>query len=52
MSTNDSSPDPCCPKCGKKEFSAMTKTFLGTKLVMIYCKSCGAVLGFANKKEK
>lgn len=43
---------PKCPKCEGQNFSAHSSTFKKVAVIIIYCDSCGAVLGVANSNEK
>ncbi|MEW5822403.1 MAG: hypothetical protein AB1782_19570 [Cyanobacteriota bacterium] len=43
---------PMCPKCEGKNFSTQQKKFYKTSAIIVYCSSCGAILGIVNETEK
>jgi len=43
---------PKCPKCEGTKFESQKKTFTKVVTLIIYCESCGAVLGVVNHNEK
>lgn len=43
---------PKCPKCDNKVFESQSSTFKKVPVIMIYCSSCGAILGIVNSNEK
>lgn len=43
--------EPKCPHCKGTEISATTRTRAGVKFALIYCSTCGAILGAASKSE-
>lgn len=43
---------PKCPKCEGQNFSTQTTTYNKIPAIIIYCGSCGSVLGIINAKDK
>jgi transcription elongation factor Elf1 len=43
---------PRCPKCENNNFSSQLSNFKKIPVLIIYCDSCGAILGIVNTKEK
>jgi len=41
---------PNCHKCGCKEFDSQASSFKKIPVIIIFCNSCGAVLGIVNGK--
>jgi ribosomal protein S27AE len=42
---------PTCGKCGGTTFSGSTRSYNGVKLVLVYCATCGNVVGAASKQS-
>lgn len=43
---------PVCPKCDGKNFSSQVSTFKKVSVLIIFCDSCGSVLGIVNQDTK
>lgn len=43
---------PQCPKCEGKNFTSQSANFKKTPVIIIYCESCGSVLGIVNTPQK
>jgi hypothetical protein len=51
MSTTTKNVEPCCGKCGSKEWKAQQTAVWGTGGKMIYCGGCGAVVTFLRDEK-
>jgi hypothetical protein len=39
-------PQPNCAKCGGTEFTSAARNFASTPGILVYCRKCGAVVGW------
>lgn len=42
---------PVCHKCGCKEFDSQSSSYKKVPVIIVFCSSCGSVLGIVNNKS-